>query len=94
MQSDLVSACKATDYVAHVNGGVVVIRIGYHSQVVDKLLAVMNAGNGAFITAWNPFSKCLSTEANIQVCVAFVEGEGRGRAGQWPPEPSVLAFGN
>ena len=24
---------------------------------------------------------------------AFLAGEGRGRIGDWPPEPSILAFG-
>jgi FixJ family two-component response regulator len=43
MQSDLVSAYKATEYVAHGNGWVVVIRIGHHSLVVDRLLARMHA---------------------------------------------------
>jgi hypothetical protein len=104
MQSDLVSAYKATDYVARGDGWVVVIRIGYHSLVVDKLLARMHARNGAFITAWNPFSKDVSFEANehwdrelkryLSVRgFAFVEGEGRGRTGEWPPEPSIFAFG-
>jgi len=90
MQSGLVSAYKATDYVAHGNGWVVVIRIGRHSLVVDKLLARMHARNGAFITAWNPFSKELSFEGNEHWDrelkhyhlsargFAFVEGEGRG----------------
>ncbi len=104
MQSGFVSAYRATDYVAHGNGWVVVIRIGHHSRVVDGLLARMNARNGAFITAWNPFSKELSSEANkhwdrelkryLSVRgFAFVEGEGRGRTGEWPPEPSILVFG-
>jgi hypothetical protein len=57
MQSTLVSAYKATDYVANGDGWVVVIRIGYHSLVVDKLLARMHVAGGAFITAWNPFGK-------------------------------------
>lgn len=104
MQSDLVSAYKATDYVAHAAGWVVAIRIGYHSEIVDKMLARMNVSKGAFITAWNPFGKGLSVEANkhwdrslkryLSVRgVEFVEGEGRGTTGEWPPEPSVLAFG-
>jgi hypothetical protein len=104
MQSGLVSAYRATDYVAHGNGWVVVIRIGRHSLIVDRLLARMHARNGAFITAWNPFSKVLSLKANERwnremkrdLTVrgfAFVEGEGRGRTGEWPPEPSILAFG-
>jgi hypothetical protein len=104
MQSDLVSAYKATDYVAHDNGSAVVIRIGQCSLVVDKCLVRMHARNAAFITAWNPFSSELSFEANNRWNwelkrylsirgVSFREGEGRGRTGEWPPEPSVLAFG-
>jgi uncharacterized protein DUF3293 len=104
MQSGLVSAYRATDYVAHGNGWVVVIRIGRHSLVVDRLLARMHARNGAFITAWNPFSKDLSFEANEHWDrelkrdlsargFAFVEGEGRGRTGEWPPEPASLRLG-
>jgi len=104
MRSDLVSAYKATDYVTYNNGCVVVIRIGHHSLAVDRLLARMRARNGAFITAWNPFSKGFSFEANkhwdwelkryLSVHgFAFLEGEGRGRIGEWPPEPSFLAFG-
>jgi len=104
MQSTLVSAYKATDYVANGNGRAVVIRIGYHSLVVDKLLTRMHVSNAAFITAWNPYSNRSSFEANkhwerqlkryLIVCgVTFLGGEGRGRTGEWPPEPSVLAFG-
>jgi hypothetical protein len=104
MQSSLVSAYRATDYVAHGSGWVVVVRIGHHSLVVDGLLVRMHSRNGAFITARNPFSKDLSFEANEHwdrelkryLCIrgfAFVEGEGRGRGGEWPPEPSIFAFG-
>jgi Protein of unknown function (DUF3293) len=104
MPSDLISAYRATDYVAHSNGSVVVMQIGRHSLVVDKLLARMRARSGVFITAWNPFSKELSFKANKHWDRAlkrdlgargftFVEGEGRGRTGEWPPEPSVLVFG-
>jgi hypothetical protein len=64
----------------------------------------MHARNGAFITAWNPFSKDRSLGTNeswnrelkrylIARGFTFVEGEGRGRAGEWSPEPSVFAFG-
>ena len=104
MQSGLVSAYKATEYVAHGDCWVVVIQVGHHSLVVDGLLVRMRARNGTFITAWNPFSKDLGFEANehwdrelkrfLSVRgFAFVEGEGRGRTGEWPPEPSILAFG-
>jgi hypothetical protein len=55
MQSGLVSAYKSTDYVTRDSGCTVVIRIGHHSLVVDRLLAKAHVRNGAFITAWNPF---------------------------------------
>jgi Protein of unknown function (DUF3293) len=103
MQSNLVSAYKATDYVVQGNSLVVVIRIGDHSLLVDKLLAKMHAKNGAFITACNPFRKQLSLGANEYWNreltrhlsfrgFAFVEGQGRGRTGDWPPEFSILAL--
>jgi Protein of unknown function (DUF3293) len=104
MQSGLVLAYRATDYVAHGNGWAVVIRIGHHSLVADRLLASMQVRSGAFITAWNPFSQELNFKANehwgrdlkryLSVRgFAFAEGEGRGGTGAWPPEPSILAFG-
>jgi hypothetical protein len=104
MPSDLISAYRTTDYVAHGNSSFVVIQVGRHSLAVDRLLARMHATSGAFITAWNPLSKELSAKANthwnrelkrdlIIRGFAFVEGEGRGRTGDWPPEPSILAFG-
>lgn len=104
MQSGLVSAYRATDYVTHDNGRIVVIEIGRHSLAADRLLVEMRAASGAFITAWNPFGKALSVRANkhwnrelkrhLSVRgLAFVEGEGRGRTGEWPPEPSVFVFG-
>src|ERR1700726_5297126 len=64
MQSGLVSAYKATEYVAHGDCWVVVIRIGHHSLAVDRLLVRMHARSGAFITASNPFSKDLGSAAN------------------------------
>ena len=104
MQSVLVSAYRATDYVAQGHGCTAVVRVGQQSLVVDALLARMHVRSGAFITAWNPFSKSLSVGTNeyrdrelkryLSVRgVAFLEGEGRGRTGEWPPEPSILAFG-
>src|ERR1039458_10401122 len=104
MQSGLVSAYRETDYVAHGNGRAVVVRIGHHSLVVDGLLTRMKAKSGAFITAWNPFSKSLSAGANAYWDrelkrylrargFAYFAGEGRGGTGEWPPESSILAFG-
>ena len=104
MASDLVSAYRATDYVAFNGSRAFLVRIGHHSLLVDALLARMKATSGAFITAWNPFSKSQSAGANA--CrdrelksylsaqgFAFLVGEGRGQIGEWPAEPSILALG-
>jgi hypothetical protein len=104
MQSGLVLAYRATDYVAYSDSRVFLIRIGHHSLVVDGLLARMKAKSGAFITAWNPFSKSLSAGGNAYWDrelkdylrargFAYFAGEGRGTTGEWPPESSILAFG-
>jgi hypothetical protein len=104
MPPSLVSAYRATDYVAFGNDRAFSVRIGHHTLAVDGLLARMRAGSGVFITANNPFSKRRSVRANAYWDrklksylsargFAFLVGEGRGEIGDWPPEASVLAFG-
>jgi hypothetical protein len=104
MPTGLISAYQATDYVAFDGNRTFLIRIGRHSLVVDGLLAKMKVRNGAFITAWNPFSKSQSAGVNAYWDrelksylgargFAFLSGEGRGEIGEWPPEPSVFALG-
>jgi Protein of unknown function (DUF3293) len=71
--------------------------------IVDALLTRMGARTGAFITAWNPFSKSQSVGTNAlrdrelrryltANGFAFLTGEGRGQAGDWPSEDSVFAL--
>ena len=104
MSSDLVLAYRATDYVAFNGRREFLIRIGRHSLVIDGLLTRMKTRSGAFITAWNPYSKSQSTGANAYWDrelkndlnargSVFLAGEGRGEIGGWHPEPSVFAFG-
>ena len=104
MLSDLVLAYRATDYVAFDDSRALLVRIGHHSLVIDGLLTRMKTRSGAFITAWNPFSKSQSAGANaywdrelkshLKVHgFAFLAGEGRGEIGEWPPESSIFAFG-
>jgi hypothetical protein len=64
MLSDLVSAYRATDYVAFNGSRVFLVRIGHHSLVIDALLSGMKMKSGAFFTAWNPFSKSQSAGVN------------------------------
>jgi hypothetical protein len=104
MPSDLVLAYRATDYVTFDASRVFLVRVGHHSLVIDGLLARMKVRSGAFITAWNPFSKSQSAGANAYWDrelknylnargFVFLAGEGRGEIGGWPPEPSIFAFG-
>jgi hypothetical protein len=104
MRSGLVLAYQNTDYVAFSDSRAFLVRIGQHSLVIDGLLARMKTRSGAFITAWNPFSKSQSAGANTYWDrelkghlrargFAFLAGEGRGEIGELPPESSILAFG-
>jgi hypothetical protein len=104
MPPDLVLAYQATDYLVFNDNRTYTVRVGCRSLCIDGLLASKKVGSGAFITAWNPFSKSLSAGANAYWDrelkrdlsargFAFLEGEGRGEIGEWPPEPSVFAFG-
>jgi hypothetical protein len=104
MLSDLVLAYRATSYVILNDTRNLSVRVGYHSLLIDGLLASKKAASGSFITAWNPFSKSPSAGINDHRNrelkhymntrgFAFVAGEGRGETGAWPPEPSIFAFG-
>jgi hypothetical protein len=58
MPSELIIvAYRATDYVAFNDSRAFLVRIGRHSLVIDGLLTKMKTRRGAFITAWNPYSK-------------------------------------
>lgn len=63
MPSDLVLAYRATDYVVFNNSRPFLVRVGHHSLVIDGLLIRMKTRSGAFITAWNLFSKSHSAAA-------------------------------
>jgi hypothetical protein len=99
-----VLAYRATDYVAFNDSRAYVVRIGHHSLVIDGLLAKMKTRSGAFVTAWNPFSKNQSEGTNAHWDrelkgylnargFAFLAGEGRGEIGEWPAECSIFTFG-
>jgi hypothetical protein len=95
MPSDLVVAYRATDYVAFNGSRAFSVWIGHRSLEIDGLLSKMKTSSGAFITAWNPYSRSLSLGANgywdreLKSYLrargfAYLEGEGRGQIGEWP----------
>jgi Protein of unknown function (DUF3293) len=104
MDQVLLDAYRTTDYVVFDRRREVVIRIGERSHAVDTLLARFGARSAVFITAWNPFGRSRTSGRNkhrqrglladLRACgCPNLMGEGRGAGVDWPPEPSVLAFG-
>jgi hypothetical protein len=88
------AAYRATDYWVDDPRGRFAIRVGEPAAQID-------AESWAFITACNPGSKPLTAAENAArmrqlervVCdlgLSFLRGEGVGRDGKWPPEPSLL----
>ena len=101
MLDELDRAYRETDYWVDGPVGRFAIRIDEPCPSLDELLAGDGASCWAFITACNPNSQRLSDEVNAirmshlvaDVRIAgqrFYSGEGIGRDGRWPPEPSLL----
>lgn len=92
--SRLLAAYRRTDYEA--DGAVA--RIGERSAAVDALLRRLGAREGAFVTAWNPWSRRAQAGRNARMMARLreasrrlraAEGEGRGRG--WSERHLLLA---
>jgi hypothetical protein len=84
MNRRLLAAYRRTDYEA----GGAVARVGRRSAAVDALLRRLGAREGAFVTAWNPWSRRMPPGWNARMTARLrqaarrlpsAEGEGRGR---------------
>ena len=91
----LLAAYRRTDYEA---GGGAVARIGRRSAAVDALLRRLGARQGAFVTAWNPWSRRMPAGWNARMSrrlreaarrLPAAEGEGKGRG--WSERHLLLA---
>lgn len=93
-----------TDYVVRTRGGAIVLRIGARSASADRLLRARRRRHAVFVTAENPFSRPLSgllnrgAQARLRRWLRrrgfeIIDGFGRARRGDWPPESSLLALG-
>lgn len=103
MDDHLLRAYRDTDYRVDVDAGFS-IRIGTRCAALDVILSAHGMSEAAFLTAWNPYSKATSEidNAAAQAHLAahltaagyeFLQGEGVGQGGDWPPEPSLLILG-
>jgi hypothetical protein len=99
----LIRSYQETNYVAFAGGQEVALRIGLRDGSVDQLLVRMRATAAGFVTAWNPFGRLLTEGANRARQAAleadartrglrYMQGEGRGTTGNWPPEKSAMIF--
>ncbi len=99
----LAAAYMATDYV--VPQLELTLRVGEACPALDAHLAKLTTKTACFISAANPQSMRLSDHQNrranrqLQAQLSascqhgIFAGEGRGRDGEWPPEPSFLVLG-
>lgn len=89
----LLAAYRRTDYEA----AGAVARIGQCSAGIDALLRRFGAREGAFVTAWNPWSRRMPPGWNARVMARLREAarrlpsvEGEGRAGGWSEQHLLL----
>lgn len=61
---DLLAVYQATLYTVETEAGALGVRIGARSPAIDRLLSERGARSGVFITAWNPLSRLVGSEAN------------------------------
>ncbi len=103
LDEQLIQAYRATDYTVHATE-TFTLRIEETCTACDSLMDAHNVATAAFITAWNPYSEQLSAAANASAqenlaaelaveSIAILRGEGVGRTGNWPPEPSLFSLG-
>lgn len=75
-----------------------VAQVGRRSAAVDALLARLGSGQGAFVTAWNPFSRAMPWGWNDRMGQLLRDAtrripraEGWGRAAGWGEQHLLLA---
>jgi hypothetical protein len=102
--NELRLAYLVTNYVVNDGHREVIIRPGMRNSDVDRLLSKLKAQTAVFVTACNPRSRVLRPSVNQQRQLMlkrqlyrrglqYLDGEGRGEMGNWPPEQSVLVLG-
>jgi len=100
---DLIFTYHDTDYHVFAEPPLI-LHTNTANLALDELLMARGATTAAFLTAWNPLSSDTpraqneAAQAALQADltasgISWINGEGRGRRGDWPPEPSLLAIG-
>lgn len=101
--AELFAAYLDTDYVVLEPG--IALRIAERSAWLAGTFNLLSVNSAAFLTAFNPYSVAadeaenLSAQEKLRIELEgrgarlLMSGEGRGRSGDWPAEPSILALG-
>lgn len=102
----LCEAYLATDFVFEADGKTYTMRAGEQNVDVRDLLAEHGVQGAAYLTACNPASLSLGEVHNklamralrkdlkrSDKTQAVFDGEGLGRIGAWPPDPSLMVLG-
>jgi hypothetical protein len=103
LKKDLISSYELTNFHVRTESAFI-INVGKVSNPLKALLKKNKVSNAAFITAWNPYSKTLSSEENKARndwlenelnlrSLKFIEGFGQDPLGQWAGEDSFLVLG-
>lgn len=100
---ELESAYRNTNYLVSVGDKIIALKIGEMSDDLMGLIAAADNFGAVFITAWNPFSKALSTKENAyanerllselkEIAVDVFSANGVSADGEWS-EDSYFATG-
>lgn len=101
---DLETAFRDTDYFVDGPDGRFAVRVDEICEKLDELLPCVPQLRWAYITACNPNSDRKSEtknpdrmhqlESDVRAAgYQYYRGEGVGRVGDWPAEPSLLIIG-
>lgn len=101
---EIIQAYLETHY--HVHGGApAILRVGEASASLAALHDASGVKCSTFMTAWNPFSRQATDEADnarrqaalaselAQRGLTFIDGIGQHPSNAWPGEPSFLVLG-
>jgi hypothetical protein len=102
--AEKIEAYRKTDYRFGGGKAAVTLRIDQRSDGLARLYAVSGLSCAVFVTAFNPFGRAQSAEANAVahlrlgndlrgISSVMIEGAGTDPAGAWPEEKSYLALG-
>jgi hypothetical protein len=102
---DLFDSYRRTTYSVETPLGAIRLRVGERNDDLAELLKRYGTTRWAYVTAFNPGSRILTTDENLErqsrledilICegLTFFTGEGVGDDPAWSPEKSVLILNN